>query len=104
MNERELGFSKNLRKARFDRIFKGEQLDNFNSFLRKRAVAAGGFVINLPVAEGGLFWVLYKVEEVVRRRGKSNCRLSVLETFFPQDPSDRSIPEEFGGYPVWWFE
>ena len=108
MSQRERGidiFVRNLTEAKFEEIFDNkEDLDKFYTFLRNRAVPAGGYVVSFPVTEGGLFWLLYKIRTVRERRDKLHLELDDFKLFYPKDFVDRTIPTECKGYPVWWLE
>lgn len=98
-------FIGHLTEAKFEEIFENrEDLEKFDTFLRNRAIPVGGYVISFPVLEGGLFWLLYKIRSVQERGNKLDFELDGPEIFYPHDFTDRSVPEECKGYPVWWLE
>ena len=60
-------FIRHLAEARFEEIFEDrEELERFNIFLRNRAIPSKGYVVSVPLEEGRLFWLLFRIK-VTRR-------------------------------------
>lgn len=98
-------FLRNLTESRFEEILDDkEDLDKFYTFLRNRAIPSGGYVISLPLSEGGLSWLLYKITNVRRMRTKLQLAQDGPLVFVPEDFSDRTLPEDCQNYPIWWLE
>lgn len=98
--ERTLGRLLNhLTEARFDKVWRGKDLVAFYEFVRAEGGPARGFLITLPLTEGGIVWFFYRV------LGEDALNLTVEspEIAVPkeEEAGNRDCPPEWKGYPVW---
>ncbi len=94
-------------KCKFQKMWKGRDLKFFYEFMRSQAIPSQGFLLTLPLDEGGLAWFFYKLK-VVSPSGEDEGGdegLEILiegpEVFIPNDATSSKAPEKFKGYPVW---
>lgn len=92
---------RHLQNFRFEKVWKGIELDRFYEFLKRSAVPAGGFLVTYEFDEGGLAWFYFLVDRT--QTSDSEVHFASLEIALPDDADCRECPEEWRGFPVYRF-
>ena len=90
---------KNLLNCKFDKVWKGEEYIQFETFVLK-AIPKGGFLIRVPLKDGNV-WLLYKTAGADERGIQiSHPEVAVPKENIPSETRDL-CPEEWNEYPIW---
>lgn len=87
---------KRLVTGEFNKVWSGEELAAFEFFLIYEAVPAKGFLITLPIDEGGLVWIFYPILETT----DTGLEMGKTCVAVPKNANDRVCPTEWRGYPI----
>lgn len=106
-----------LKDAHFNKILEGEELYEFDKFIKEKAIPNKGFVIGAPIIGEKKNWVwflyhlkdayieLYRNSEIVRDR-QIILEIGDQEVYVPRDDSKivTNPPKEWKAYPIWRIE
>lgn len=90
-----------LSKGKFEKIWKGKDLEFFYEFVCSQGIPSKGFLLTLSLTGGGLVWFFYKIRDVQVDEQRARMAIESIEAVVPKDETSREIPERFKGYPVW---
>jgi hypothetical protein len=94
-------FLSKLTTCKFNKVWKGKDLEAFHTFLCEQAVPSGGFLLALELETGGLSWIFYEIEEGKEIGGMAKIRISKIVASIPYNEQSRDSPSDYRGYPVW---
>ena len=102
-------FFRNLLNCKFDKLWSGKELGDFQTFVLLQGIPAGGFLITIPMylddpddpEDKGYTWFFYEAT-LEKKDGRARLLISSPKVSVPMaQDALRERPEQWKSYPVW---